>query len=227
MPVSQPKWKNRHCRNLSNVPRAPGQPRAERTVHHLGLAWPWRRRGWVTLSYHRQMPWYLVHTKPRQEARALENLQRQNYPCLLPMLRTERLRQRRLAVVEEPLFPRYLFIELSDEVNWSPIRSTLGVSNLVRFGSTVAKVPPSVVEALRRDQDARTRQDPARPLFSPGQKVEITSGPFAGLEAVFDMADGDARAMVLIELLSKQVRLPLEVGQIRALRTDDVAGETV
>lgn len=173
------------------------------------------------------MSWYLVHTKPRQEARALENLQRQNYPCLLPMLRVERLRQRRLAVVQEPLFPRYLFIELSDDVNWSPIRSTLGVSNLVRFGTTVAKVPASVIEALRQEQDARGRQDPVRPLFAPGQTVRITSGPFAGLQAVFDMPDGDARAMVLIELLSKQVRLPVAISEIQALRTDDVTGETV
>lgn len=173
------------------------------------------------------MPWYLVHTKPRQEARALENLQRQHYPCLLPMLRVERIRQRRLAVVEEPLFPRYLFIELSDEVNWSPIRSTLGVSNLVRFGGAAAKVPPAVVEALRQELAERQRQDPARPLFSPGQKVRITEGPFAGLDAVFDMADGEARAMVLIELLSKQVRLPLEVTQIRAWRADDMTSETV
>ena len=173
------------------------------------------------------MPWYLVHTKPRQEARALENLQRQQYPCLLPMLRAERIRQRRVTVVDEPLFPRYLFIQLTDDVNWAPIRSTLGVSNLVRFGSTVAKLPESVVQALQREQLERSRQDPARPLFCPGQKVQITAGPFAGLQAIFDMPDGDARAMVLIELLSKQVRLPLDVSQIRALRTDDIEDETV
>jgi transcriptional antiterminator RfaH len=172
------------------------------------------------------MPWYLVHTKPRQELRALENLQRQSFSCLLPMLGVERVRQRRLTVVEEPLFPRYLFIELGEDVNWAPIRSTMGVTNLVRFGSTVAKVPQAVVDELRQQQAARVSQDPARPLFSPGQEVRITSGPFAGLRAVFDIADGDARAMLLIELLSKQVRLPVEVTQIRALRAEDELGET-
>lgn len=173
------------------------------------------------------MPWYLVHTKPRQEARALENLQRQHYACLLPMLRAERIRQRRLAVVEEPLFPRYLFIELSDDVNWSPIRSTLGVSNLVRFGGAAAKVPPAVIEALRHEQAERLRQAPARPLFHPGQRVHITAGPFAGLQAVFDMADGEARALVLVELLGKQARLPLEVTQFRARSPGDELSETV
>ena len=172
------------------------------------------------------MAWYLVHTKPRQEARALENLQRQQYPCLLPMLLAERIRQRRLTRVEEPLFPRYLFIELGQDVNWSPIRSTLGVSNLVRFGGTAAKVPPAVIEALRHEQAERLAQAPSRPLFRPGDRVHITSGPFAGLQAVFDMPDGEARALVLVELLGKQARLPLEVTQIRAQREDDVVSET-
>lgn len=173
------------------------------------------------------MPWYLVHTKPRQEARALENLQRQQYACLLPMLRVERVRQRRLAVVEEPLFPRYLFIELTEELNWGPIRSTLGVSNLVRFGGAAAKVPSAVVEALQQEQAERLREAPARPLFRPGQEVRLTAGPFAGLQAVFQMADGEARAMVLIELLGKQARLSVDVSQVRALQSDDVTSEKV
>ena len=39
------------------------------------------------------MHWFLIHTKPRQEGIALENLERQGYPCYLPMLAAEELRQ--------------------------------------------------------------------------------------------------------------------------------------
>ena len=56
------------------------------------------------------MNWYLVHTKPRQEDIALSNLLRQDYECYLPTLPVEKLRKGGLALVEEPLFPRYLFI---------------------------------------------------------------------------------------------------------------------
>lgn len=58
------------------------------------------------------MHWYLVHTKPKQEKYALENLQRQGYECYLPLLLSERIRQGILMVTDEPLFPRYLFIRL-------------------------------------------------------------------------------------------------------------------
>ena len=81
------------------------------------------------------MHWYLVHTKPRQEQCALQNLQQQGYQCYLPMLATEKLRQGRLVVSEEALFPRYLFIRLGlgqSDKSWAPIRSTRGVNQLVR-----------------------------------------------------------------------------------------------
>src|SRR4051812_8030711 len=83
------------------------------------------------------MHWYLVHTKPRQERVALENLERQGFQCYLPTLPSERLRQGLLALSLEPLFPRYLFIRLGEggsARSWMPIRSTRGVSRLVSFG---------------------------------------------------------------------------------------------
>lgn len=38
-------------------------------------------------------------------------------------------------------------------------------------------------------------------------KNRLTEAPFAGTEGIYQMADGERRAMVLIELLSKQVRV--------------------
>lgn len=168
------------------------------------------------------MSWYLVLTKPRQERRALDNLFNQGYECWLPQLRVEKVRQRKLTVVDEPLFPRYLFIHLPPGINWSPVRSTLGVTTIVRFGGLPARVPPAVLEMLRAEEAAR-RDAPVRPKFEHGQIVEILTGPFVGLRAVFDMADGEARAMVLVELLSKQTQLPVPVAALRALRDEELA----
>ena len=151
------------------------------------------------------MHWYLVHTKPRQEQRALENLSAQGYNCFLPLLSVERVRQQALKVVHEPLFARYLFIEADAQHSCAPIRSTLGVSRLVTFGAEPAKVDPILVDAIRN----RTRTASTEPqrLFAPGDQVRIHSGAFAGLEAIYQMGDGQARAMVLIEILSKPVKL--------------------
>lgn len=160
--------------------------------------------------------WYLVLTKPRQEHRARENLFNQGYEVWLPQLRVERVRQRRLVVVDEPLFPRYLFIHLPLGTNWAPVRSTLGVTTIVRFGGLPARVPLPVLQALRQEEAQRI-QSTVVPKFTPGQPVKIMAGPFAGVRAVFDMADGQARALVLIELLQRTTRLPVPVAALKAV----------
>ena len=158
--------------------------------------------------------WYLVHTKPRQEDIALANLQRQGYDCYLPQMRIERIRRRKLEIATEPMFPRYLFIRLDSSEqgkSWSPIRSTLGVSQLVHFGARAAKVDDALVELLRQREQAM----PLDALFHSGDSVVLTEGPFAGIEAIYQTADADRRAFILLEILSKPVSMQIDAGRLR------------
>lgn len=156
------------------------------------------------------MNWYLVHTKPRQERCALENLQRQGYECYFPTMPAEKPQSGKLGVVEQPLFPRYLFIRLGKgpaAQSWHPIRSTKGVSRLVTFGTAPAKVSDALITVLQ-NQEALVQTEPDR-LFKPGERVRITVYPFVDIEGIYQMADGDQRVMVLIELMSKSVKIHL------------------
>ena len=160
------------------------------------------------------LSWYLVHTKPRQEDIALANLQRQGYDCYLPQMRIERIRRRKAEVATEPMFPRYLFIRLdsSDQgKSWSPIRSTLGVSQLVHFGARAAKVDDSLVDLLRQ----RERSLPTVAMFHSGDSVVIADGPFAGIEAIYQTTDAERRAFILLEILAKPVSMHIDAGRLR------------
>src|SRR4051794_22014156 len=96
-----------------------------------------------------QSRWYVVHSKLRQERRALEHLGRQGYSCYLPMLRVERRRLSHKLDSTEPLFPRYLFIRLDDVVtNWHPIRSTRGVDQLVCCNGRPLPLKDEIVEQI-------------------------------------------------------------------------------
>jgi transcriptional antiterminator RfaH len=94
------------------------------------------------------MNWFLIHTKPRQERCALDNLQSQGYECYFPTMPAEKLQLGKLGLINQALFPRYLFIRLGrgpSAQSWTPIRSTKGVSRLVTFGSTPARVDDSLL----------------------------------------------------------------------------------
>ncbi|MDQ5927495.1 MAG: transcriptional antiterminator RfaH [Pseudomonadota bacterium] len=158
--------------------------------------------------------WYLVHTKPRQEETALTNLVRQGYACYLPRMHVQKVRRGKAQVVTEAMFARYLLVQLDASGNgpsWAPIRSTLGVSQLVRFGSQYAKVDDALVAMLRQ----REQVEPIEPLFTPGDTVVVTHGPFAGLEAVYQMTDAQQRAMVLLHILSQPVPVKIDTASLR------------
>lgn len=160
------------------------------------------------------LSWYLVHTKPRQEDIALANLERQGYTCYLPQMRIERVRRRKAEIATEPMFPRYLFIRLdsSDQgKSWTPIRSTLGVSQLVHFGARAAKVDDTLVDLLRQ----RERALPTEAMFHSGDSVVIADGPFAGIEAIYQTADAERRAFILLEILAKPVSMHIDAGRLR------------
>lgn len=162
--------------------------------------------------------WYLLYSKPRQERLALENLERQRYQAYLPLIRNRRRRQGRFTAVVEPMFPRYLFIHLSDESdNWGPIRSTIGVANLVRFGPEAARVPDDLLAALRAREDESGVQVLAQPEFRPGERVRICEGVMAGYEAIFQARTGKERVMLLLEIAGKMARIQVDAGYIEAL----------
>lgn len=159
--------------------------------------------------------WYLVHCKPRQEAVAALNLTRQGYVVYYPRVRERRRRNARQFLVIAPMFPRYLFVNLDSETrSWSPIRSTLGVVSLVRFGETPALVPEDLVEMLRAREDADGIQPLSTQEYQRGTKVRITDGQFAGYEAVYFARTGRDRVVVLLDVLGRHTRMSVSLGAI-------------
>ena len=75
------------------------------------------------------------------------------------------------------------------------------------FGTEPARVDDRLIATVR----ARMQPLP-QPLFAPGERVMIGEGPFAGIDAVYEIADGERRAMVLINILGKAARLAVPVS---------------
>ncbi|MFU9137492.1 transcription/translation regulatory transformer protein RfaH [Erwinia tasmaniensis] len=147
--------------------------------------------------------WYLLYCKRGQLLRAKEHLERQAVHCLSPMIALEKLVRGKRTQVNEPLFPNYLFIEFDPEsIHTTTISATRGVSHFVRFGAQPATVPQDVITALET-QPAACLLDPDLPLA--GDMVLITDGAFEGLKAIFTEPDGEARSMLLLNLLNKQI----------------------
>lgn len=147
--------------------------------------------------------WYVVHTQPHAETRALLHLQRQGYEIFCPRYRRVVRHARRKSEKLAPLFPNYMFVRLDVlRERWRSINGTRGIVRLIMQGEAPQPVPEGVVEALL----ARMRADGAldwTPSLRIGQPVRITDGPFADLVGTLERLDEAGRVRVLLDLLGR------------------------
>ena len=150
--------------------------------------------------------WYLLQTKFRQERKAAQELEQQNIKVFLPLYRFEKLIKGVRVTKEEPLFSRYLFIELDTKnTNWTSIRSTRGVSKFVEFGNGASIVDPLIIESLHNMEP-----QPEESYLTHGEKIRVVNGAFKGLEAIYQAADGLARSYILMELMQQDQYISID-----------------
>lgn len=99
-------------------------------------------------------------------------------------------------------------------IHTTTINATRGVSHFVRFGASPAIVPATVIHQLSVYKPEGI-VDPETPY--PGDRVVITEGAFEGLQAIFTEPDGEARSMLLLNLLNKEVKQSVKNTGFRKL----------
>ncbi len=162
--------------------------------------------------------WLVVHTKPKQEERAKENLERQGFETYLPLLREKKLYRGKWVYRTEPLFPHYLFLHLAMyEENIAPIRSTKGVHQLVRFNEYPAVIPLDSIESLKKNQNAELGCHELIRELKEGDSLEIIDGPFAGLIGKLHTASPDERVILMLDLLGRQSKVTLPMGAVMSV----------
>jgi len=154
--------------------------------------------------------WYLIQTKPKQEAVAQRNLSDQNYTVFCPK-----------AVIKGktiPLFPRYLFVELDDKTqNWTPIRSTRGVANFVRFGLNFAKVPNQIINMIKIQQQQTIEKMINICSHQKGDAIEIQTGTFKGQQAIFQNYNSSDRITILLKIIGQHQEVTLNENEVLAI----------
>lgn len=159
--------------------------------------------------------WYLAYTKPRQEDIAKINLEQQGFETYLPLYKKFKKVEQGPVGVFEPMFPRYLFFRpgrVGQSI--SSVRSTKGVTTLVRFGFQPALIGE---ELLRRIRQIEQDRDQATLLeLSPlkrGQTVRLQHSALQGVEGLIQSVSSK-RVAVLLEILGNPVVVQLEHHQV-------------
>ena len=154
--------------------------------------------------------WYLVYTKPQQEKIAKLNLENQSFKTYLPMLFTVDPTNMKV-VRKKVMFPRYIFSRFNiAKQDYSFIRSTRGVIELIRFGENFAEVSDDFISQLkaRSDYDEGFVEEMKIKGYNYGDSVLVTNGLLKGSKGIFIKKSKD-RAKILLDIIQKKIPVEL------------------
>jgi transcriptional antiterminator RfaH len=153
--------------------------------------------------------WYVVYSKARKEEQAQFHLRSKGIDAFFPRLDLTRAADKPRRIV--PLFPNYLFVQIDLETEFQRVIWSPGVKRMVSFGDRPVPVDENAINFLREQANAEGAIK-ARSRLRVGQEVEIRGGPFNGLLGILqDPPDARGRVRVLLQLLSRQISVNMDV----------------
>jgi transcriptional antiterminator RfaH len=168
---------------------------------------------------HLQNPWHnkwlVAYSKPRQEQVALQNLEHQHFETYLPRYKKFKNTETGPVPVLEPMFPRYIFFRPSTpQQSIESVRSTKGISHIVRFGFEPGIVSADMVASLQEFealQNQATLQEVSN--FKAGQKVTLKHVALGSFEGLIQSVS-KKRVAVLLEIMGRETVVQMEHHQI-------------
>ena len=160
-------------------------------------------------------PWIAVVVRPRAEQLAEKGLTRAGLETFVAWHGVRRRWSDRVKVVQENLFPGYLFCRAGFGNRLTVMRQP-GVSGVVSFCRTPASIPDEQIAAVRRMLTSKLPLGPW-PFLCKGQRVRVERGVLSGLEGTL-VGDASAwRVVVSIEALQRSLAVQIERDQIYPL----------
>jgi transcription antitermination factor NusG len=158
-------------------------------------------------------PWWVAHTKSRNEKALAQNLIHKAISYFLPM--SWRVRRRRGRTIRSllPLFSGYLFF-CGDENQRVEVLRTNRVANLIK----VKDQQKLLGELLQIEQALRSGAalTPHRYLKA-GQRCRVIGGPLADLQGIVVKTKGIARLVLQIDMLGQATSVEIDTDMIEVI----------
>jgi transcription antitermination factor NusG len=156
--------------------------------------------------------WYALFVRSRHEKAVENSLKSKRYNVFSPSYRTKRKRVDRIAEIEVPLFPGYVFCQF-DPSKRLPILMTPGVVGVVGRGTRPDPVDDTEIDSIRTVALAGRSVQPW-PFLKLGQRIRMQSGPLTGIEGIFLRVQDDDHLIVSVTLLQRAVSVVIEEDSV-------------
>lgn len=156
--------------------------------------------------------WSAVFTIPNHEKKVAEHCHYREIERFLPTYQCRRSWKNRQTVqLEIPLFPNYLFVRIPPERR----ATVLGIPGVLKVlgGHRGALTLPDPYISMLRTGTALRRILP-HPGVTVGDRVQIVSGPMAGVEGFLTQVRAATRVVVSIELIRQSIAIEVARDEV-------------
>ncbi|MCC7498907.1 MAG: UpxY family transcription antiterminator [Bryobacterales bacterium] len=154
------------------------------------------------------LPWYAVRVRSNFEKKVAASLHARGFEEFTPLYHQSNKWSDRVANLEIPLFPGYLFCRL-DISKRLPVLAAPGVVSIVGFGPQFITVPDSEIESIRSALDSGALLLP-HPYLRAGQRIRIAKGAMTGVEGILLNVRDDYRLVLSINILMRSVSVQID-----------------
>jgi transcriptional antiterminator RfaH len=168
---------------------------------------------WMPATAFESPRWWVLHTRPRAEKALARRLLTKGIPFFLPLYHRRWRSRSRLLESYGPLFPGYVFLQSSETERMEVLKTKLVANSLV------VRDQRQLLDDLQRVYHLMEAGVPLSPedRLVPGSRVEITSGPLAGMTAKFLRRGRSVKIFVEVQFLQRGVSVELESWSVRPL----------
>lgn len=152
--------------------------------------------------------WVVLHTRPRCEKKVARYCEEQGYNFYLPLRRRAHRYGGRRRTFHSPLFPGYVFCVMPIDKRVHA-RQNVYIANIL-----VIEEQSKFVHQLEQVKRAVESGDSVEvlPYLAVGKRVEVTGGPFEGMEGVVIREKGKERFVILVEMISQSVVMDMDMA---------------
>ena len=162
------------------------------------------------------MPWYALYTRPRHEKKSAELLSEKDFEVYLPTIKKVRQWKDRKKKVEVPLFNSYIFVNFEYNQRFDVLK-THGIVKIINFSGEPAIVPDWQIDSLRQmlefPETVRLEK-----YITPGEIVEIQTGPMRGLKGTVDLKKDSNRLVLSIDGVFQSISVEIQEEYVERMK---------
>jgi hypothetical protein len=157
--------------------------------------------------------WFVAHTKPRCEKKLVRYCEREELSATLPTYKAAHKYRRKTVVFDKPLFPGYVFLQISKEQQGKVFKSDC-LANLLEVidQELFRRQLTEILSALETGLEIRLA-----PAIGEGMRIKIKNGPLQGIEGWVEKRYGMSTVLLRLDFIGQAAAVKMEATDLELI----------